>query len=676
MSLQQVPVDRFDTLWPKFLSAGGRRWTLANVHDGVLDEASAHLDLDIDPVARTAEMHNAHGDMRYHDLTINYFNGLPPVRNTNGTAVFNGDRLDFSPTSGTLKGLKITGGLVQVSNVGAKVETLTVDLSIAGPVRDALEVIDSKPLHYAREMGLDPAKVGGRSETDLHFKFPLLNDLKFDVVDYTVKSTIAGASIEKAMLERNVTDGNFTLDIGRPGAHVQGALRFDGTPTKIEADVAFNAKGAAPRAVYKASLTLDDEARRRLDFDVAPDRLRGPVAIDATYRALSGDRGVAAATVDLRQASLGLPEADWKKPPDQPATAKVVIELDKEGITRIPQIDVKAADLDGHFAVTFGSDHKRIQQVDIRRMVVGQSDVSGRVSLRDGGWRADIRAARVDARNLLKGATSGTPTGPSPPLVVNAQIDRLILGTKRELQQVSTNLTRTGGVWQSGRVDARYSNGHQLSLRFGEGDRRLVFQSDDLGAALHLLDVADNVGGGRIKVDGQFSENDGRRTLRAHVEGQNYTVERASLMARLLTLPSLTGIASMLTGTGIPFNTLRGDFAVTGSRLTLDQMLASGESLGITAKGWVDIDRNLMDLQGTVAPAYALNSILDNVPIVGQLLGGGQQGLFAANFRLNGASGDPQVTVNPLSALTPGILRQIFSPIVGVASSPPPPETP
>jgi hypothetical protein len=34
--------------------------------------------------------------------------------------------------------------------------------------------------------------------------------------------------------------------------------------------------------------------------------------------------------------------------------------------------------------------------------------------------------------------------------------------------------------------------------------------------------------------------------------------------------------------------------------------------------------------------------------------------VFAATFRLSGPIGDPQVSVNPLAALTPGFLRGIF----------------
>jgi hypothetical protein len=257
------------------------------------------------------------------------------------------------------------------------------------------------------------------------------------------------------------------------------------------------------------------------------------------------------------------------------------------------------------------------------------------------------------------------------PLAINARIDRLTFGPRRELQQVTAEMLRDGGTWQSARIDGRYANGRQLAVRLGEeGGRRFTFQSDDLGATMKLLDITDNVVGGRITVTGQLSDSGGKRALRGHVEGENYVLVRAPVMARMLALPSLTGFASMLSGSGLPFMSLRGDFGYRGSRITLDRLLAYGESLGITANGWIDVEQDRVELQGTVAPAYAVNSILDNIPIVGQLLGGGSQGLFAANYRVSGSSNDPDVMVNPLSALAPGILRQIFAPLVGLPPVP------
>jgi uncharacterized protein YhdP len=135
-----------------------------------------------------------------------------------------------------------------------------------------------------------------------------------------------------------------------------------------------------------------------------------------------------------------------------------------------------------------------------------------------------------------------------------------------------------------------------------------------------------------------------------------------------LALPSFTGAGSLLAGSGIPFSTLRGEFAYADAHLTLQNLLAYGEALGVSANGAVDLRRDRLDLQGTIVPAYALNSILGNVPVIGSLLLGGEgQGLFAANYRVTGSAADPQVAVNPLSALAPGFLRRLFQPNFGIA---------
>ncbi len=71
--------------------------------------------------------------------------------------------------------------------------------------------------------------------------------------------------------------------------------------------------------------------------------------------------------------------------------------------------------------------------------------------------------------------------------------------------------------------------------------------------------------------------------------------------------------------------------------------------------------QSTLDLDGTLVPAYTLNSILGYIPVIGNLLLGGEgQGIFAAGFHASGALDDPKISVNPLSALAPGMLRNLF----------------
>ncbi|MBT3307021.1 MAG: hypothetical protein HN377_11135, partial [Alphaproteobacteria bacterium] len=64
----------------------------------------------------------------------------------------------------------------------------------------------------------------------------------------------------------------------------------------------------------------------------------------------------------------------------------------------------------------------------------------------------------------------------------------------------------------------------------------------------------------------------------------------------------------------------------------------------------------------TVVPAYAINSALGHIPVLGEIFTGGEKGsgVFAVNYSMSGPTDDPKININPLSALTPGIFRNVF----------------
>jgi hypothetical protein len=672
--LTDVPVAKFAALWPPTLSRGGRRWVVANVHDGVLDQASVQLDLRVDPSARSAEVISARGSMRYHDLTINYFNGLAPVRKVSGTATLADKRLEFTPTGGNVRSVQVTGGTLDITNLGEPVEWQTIDLTLAGPIREVLEVIDVKPLRYAHDIGVDPTRVGGRTEFNLHFRFPLLRSLKFDDVEYGIKATMTNATIAKAAMDRDLSNGSFTLEVGRSGVHLRGNARFDNVPFSLDGGVFFKPKDG-PRSRYRVALTLDDQQRRQLTLDPLPDRISGPIAVDVTYSVFAAGRAEADARLDLRAARLSVAEVGWTKVPDVPGTGRLVLDLTKDRITQLREVEVKAAGLHGRFSLTLTPDGEGVQRVDVERLVIGDDEIAGHVARRsEGGWQVELHGPRLDLTHWLNESRNDRLSQHStadPPLLIDARLGHLVLGPRRQLRDVSAQLLREGDNWQKAQIDARFVNGHELSLRFGNetGRRSLSFEAEDLGSTLSLLDVTDNVAGGRVTVTGEASDASGKRIVRGHVEGENYRLVRAPVFARILSLASLSGIGGMLAGSGIPFSTLRGDFTYTENHLVLENLLAHGGAIGVTANGMLELGPHRLDIQGTIVPAYTLNSIIGNIPMIGSLLLGGEgQGLFAANYRATGSAADPDVSVNPLSALTPGFLRRLFQPNFGIPS--------
>jgi len=157
---------------------------------------------------------------------------------------------------------------------------------------------------------------------------------------------------------------------------------------------------------------------------------------------------------------------------------------------------------------------------------------------------------------------------------------------------------------------------------------------------------------------------------------ENFRVVNAPTFARLLSVALLTGILDSLRGEGIGFQRFDADFAWADPKIEIREGRMYGSALGITARGVMDLDEDTVDVDGTLVPAYAVNSILGNIPLLGQLLVGERgSGVFAATYRASGPLADPVIGMNPLSTLAPGFLRRLFG-VFGSGSATLPGDTP
>jgi hypothetical protein len=88
---------------------------------------------------------------------------------------------------------------------------------------------------------------------------------------------------------------------------------------------------------------------------------------------------------------------------------------------------------------------------------------------------------------------------------------------------------------------------------------------------------------------------------------------------------------------------------------------ATGPSIGFTADGYIDRPKNAVALKGTLVPLFGLNSVLGAIPLVGDVLVSKKgEGVFGMTYSIHGNADQPDIDVNPLSVLTPGIFRRIF----------------
>jgi hypothetical protein len=249
------------------------------------------------------------------------------------------------------------------------------------------------------------------------------------------------------------------------------------------------------------------------------------------------------------------------------------------------------------------------------------------------------------------------------------------LGEDRELKDVSIDLIHDGAYWDLIRANATLPGGAGLSVAYkpDAGQHKLTVESPDAGAALRVLDVTDKVKGGKLLISGAADNAAPDRPLHGHADIKDFRLVGATTLGRILTMATLTGFVDVATGEGYQFDKFVADFIKTNEILDIKLARAHGPTIGLTAAGTVNFDADTIDLKGTVVPAYAINNFLSKIPLLGEILTGGEgEGMFAATYHARGPMADPELSVNPLSVLTPGFLRGVFD--IFDSSGAPPPE--
>jgi hypothetical protein len=177
--------------------------------------------------------------------------------------------------------------------------------------------------------------------------------------------------------------------------------------------------------------------------------------------------------------------------------------------------------------------------------------------------------------------------------------------------------------------------------------------------------------GGRMQLEASLTGLPATPRIVGDLELRDFTLRDSPLIARIFTLPSFQGLASALSGQGIPMQRLSVLFTWRDQSLEIEQARLIGSEIGARASGTVDLATGSIDLGGTVAPAFTLNWILGQVPLVGDILRGQEaDAALAATFSVEGDLQAPEIVVNPLAALVPGIIRDLFRDLDGAVPEP------
>ena len=594
--------------------------------------------------------------------------GLPPVRFAAAKARFAGNRLEIVGPEAKIS--LASGRQVTVTNTELTFPDLTaadpmleIALQANGAAAAVLELLDQEPLRYAQAAGLDPASVEGKAEAQLRLTLPMRSDVKLSDMRFEGKAKLAEARVRGALGNIDLHGGTLNLSLSERLIDVKGDILFNGVPAKLAWQKKLDA-GADDQQPLKITARLDNADRETLGLAVNH-MVSGDVPIVVTVKRDANGKTLTNVHADLGGAELTLETLPWQKQPGRAASLRFDIARGKDGRTELQNFKITGDDIaiEGWIALDAKNQMKAFYFPEFTLNVITQMDVSGRMR-DDGVLEVKVKSASYDGRAFFRSlltqprAPEKTQTAKNrSPLDLVAEIDTMVGFTDTNLRNVKVNLKRRGNRITALEATANFSTGGAplaVTVRpSSTGHRIMTTETTDAGSAFRLIGFYGSIRGGEanlsINLDGQGHAD---KTGILHV--RRFVILGDQIVSEVLK-PTESG--KRVVREEFPFDRMRVPFQTGHGQIVLGESYLRGPIIGATLRGNIDYQTQTVNLGGTYVPLSGLQGAFQGFPLLGEIIG---EGIFGITFAIEGPMAKPNVLVNPLSLVAPGILRGIF----------------
>ncbi len=625
----------------------------------------------------------------FTDMRLIYFRNMPPLQHAAGRCFLRGALFRCDVKQGYIllgqDRLVVQKTLFEIPDISAIETRAAVDFEARGMPNILGRWLDSFPYNRLKTKYWLGAAYGGtgKIKADIHWKLhrgklhrgdDLDRDISFNIeIDVNNLATF----LEFQNLRVPVNAGDLSVSLTEQAFAVNGHVRFGGAVTHVNHRGRFADTGRTISEL-KLDVLINEDLLRSLDFANVLS-LNGEAHMLVALSNESGQEfSVGQGGIDLTSSSLFQPHLGWHKKKDEKSALRFnilwgpngiafndiavngggikmrgVVKLDKKGnlaLARFPMIRVKE-----------GNRQKNSARFDMQRNA-------------DGILMANLRLARLDLHDIdigLSGeAAADRPQSPprdQPQLFLKALVDHVVGYNDTQFRDVKIGLHRKDSQVNAFDIQGRVHSGKKatavhflMSAPKADNKRQLLLKAGDAGAILRGLELYQDLQGGQMFLTSVLSED--KREISGKITIDKFHMSRTPTFVQILGAASFGGLADVFSGRGVFFNKMELSFTRTPEQILFHQGWAVSTALGLSLRGAYQYKPpHKIAINGTLTPAYIINSFLGTIPGLGTLLTNRKgEGIFGVSFSINGTADAPQVSVNPLSALAPGILRQLF----------------
>ncbi|GHU00622.1 hypothetical protein FACS1894186_1580 [Alphaproteobacteria bacterium] len=629
-SLDSLPMDELPSFWPSPLGADSRAWVMEHVAGGTITNPKFKIvfnGLAHEPYIAVASVD---GTTEFDGSTVEYLAKVPKVAGVGGTAHITLDTVDIDIARGTSLGLTAHRARLSFTDLWEPQPLASAQIQASGDLASAIKIIEAPPFAYAQAFGIRSSAVSGTGDVNLRLDFPLRDDLTAAAVKASIRATIPAFTINDLAKGHGLSGHGVNLALTNAGMTMEGAASVAGIPMSMifkqdfktgrrTASVVIDTANLPPNIMGLAAVEGSDK--------IAAD-------IDLTARKLS-------VSGNLRHTRLAIFPLGYHKPSGTDAPLTFAAAWDARGL-----LTAWSGSIGG--GTTLKIDANRAEIATARTRATAQ------YSLAKDAATIGLTGDSFDASMLknIRLSDSGTR---GMAITADASVKKLWLSEAGYLTDFTAHIAPSENI----SATAKTGGGGNTLFSYDRAAQLARLTCDDMGDLLEAAGFPEFITGGRLTATAGAAAGGG---WTGRIRARNYYVKNMPTAGKVLSMAGLTSILDILNGDGIKFDRLNIPFAYApDKRLTIGESIANGSSLGFTMEGSADFAGDRLDLKGSIIPAYAVNSFLGGIPLIGGLFrsekGGG---LLAAGYRITGKPGNPDVSVNPAYALTPGIIKKIF----------------
>ena len=652
------------SFWPVRLGDGGRRFVVDRVETATLTSARAELSLKPDSFAEGfLRDEDLQVSFSYRDGTVRFMDDVQPINAATGTGRLGGNSFFIQAVESAFNDWEMQLLEVDFPTLNPRGADFTVTGIGGGPVVSMMRSLSESQLQIEARTGFDPERLSGEARATFFMRRPALSQVPLKDIAITAKAKVSEAGLTDVIGDLDLVEGQAEVDFTLERLLITGFGDLGESPVQFTWRDGLHDSGGPSTLSASAVVTPDF-----LNAFGLTGRAFMTGEIPTELQAKIGQGGVQEADIafDLRESRIDLDEMGWVKPIGE--AARVTVRYEGQNETQSSSVRLVSADaeLDGDVSL---SPTGQLQALQLRRLFIADmADVSGAiVRTKDNRLSANISGPFLNISSFISQmAGFGEVTANQEeglPILLNAKVERLRLrrdleltGSQLEIDSTvqGLNLFAAEGVISGvGAIDVR------LSRARATDPLSLQLNSSDAGFMAGAFFGLDFIEGGRMQLQGVIG--DGKTPTRLNMQLFDTRLSDAPFFTQILSLASLRGLTDTLSGEGVLFTRVEAPIRIGGGRYVIEGARASGPALGLTVNGWVGSDGKGIELDGVLVPSFGVNSMLGGVPIIGDLLVGRDgEGIFSITYSVRGTLEKAQVAVNPLSAVTPGILRRIF----------------